>query len=150
VQKEAVSVQELIAQAHLVDHPHLLGEVLPRFDLGVDGIGDLLERRAAEDADAPFLAFYDDDARTRSDWTRGEWAEEVRWAVEALKGLGLRPGDRIATADEFNHSDTLLTLYAASRTKRHLTPACRRMYPSRSSSSLRLRGATVTPCAHAA
>ncbi|HLF16898.1 MAG TPA: class I adenylate-forming enzyme family protein [Candidatus Thermoplasmatota archaeon] len=113
MQKEAVSVQELIAQAHLVDHPHLLGEVLPRFDLGVDGIGDLLERRAAEDADAPFLAFYDDDARTRSDWTRGEWAEEVRWAVEALKGLGLRPGDRIATADEFNHSDTLLTLYAA-------------------------------------
>ncbi len=113
MRQEAAAVPDLMAKAHRVDHPDLFGEVLPRFDLGVDGIGDLLERRAAEEPEKPFLVFYDDDARTRSDWTRGEWTEEVRWAVSCLKELGLLPGDRIATADEFNHPDTLLVLYAA-------------------------------------
>jgi acyl-CoA synthetase (AMP-forming)/AMP-acid ligase II len=117
VQKTAPSVTpstaELIAQAHRVDHPHLVGDVLPRFDLGVDGIGDLLERRAREAPDKPFLVFYDDDARTRADWTRQEFLVEVRQAAKVLEDLGLKEGDAIATADEFNHSDTLVVLFAA-------------------------------------
>ncbi|MEA3203302.1 MAG: hypothetical protein QOI63_977 [Thermoplasmata archaeon] len=107
------SVQDLIAQAHRVDQPHLVGDVWPAFDLGVDGIGDLLERRAREAPAKPFLVFYDDDARTRSDWTRQEFVVEVRRAAKVLEDLGLVAGDRIATADEFNHEDTLVTLCAA-------------------------------------
>lgn len=107
------SVQDLIAQAHRVDHPGLVGNVLSHFDLGVDGIGDLLERRAREAPDKPFLVFYDDDERTRSDFTRQEFLVEVRKACKVLEDLGLKEGDAIATADEFNHSDTLVVLYAA-------------------------------------
>ncbi len=109
----SASVQDLIAQAHRVDHPHLVGDVLPRFDLGVDGIGDLLERRAREAPDKPFLVFYDDDERTRSSFTRQEFLVEVRKACRVFGHLGLKEGDAIATADEFNHSDTLVVLYAA-------------------------------------
>lgn len=107
------SVADLIAKAHRVDHSDLHGDVLPRFDLGVDGIGDLLERRARENPDKPFLVFYDDDARTRSDWTRQEFLVEVRKAAKVMADLGLKEGDAIATADEFNHSDTLVVLFAA-------------------------------------
>jgi long-chain acyl-CoA synthetase len=107
------SVAELVAKAHRVDHPGLHGEVLPSFDLGVDGIGDLLERRAREAPDRPFLVFYDDDGRTRSDWTRQEFVVEVRKAAKVLDDLGLAAGDAIATADEFNHSDTLVVMCAA-------------------------------------
>lgn len=106
-------MEALIAKAHRVDHPHLFGDVLPTFDLGVDGIGDLLERRAREDPDRPFLAFYDDDARLRSDWTRQEFLVEVRKAAKVLEDLGLVAGDAVATADEFNHSDTLVVMCAA-------------------------------------
>src|SRR5688572_10423593 len=115
VQKTAASAStaELMAKAHRVDHPDLVGAVLPRFDLGVDGIGDLLERRAREAPDKPFLVFYDDDARTRSDFTRQEFLVEVRKACKVLDDLGLKEGDAIATADEFNHSDTLVVLFAA-------------------------------------
>lgn len=109
----SASVQDLVARAHRVDHPGLVGDVLPRFDLGVDGIGDLLERRAREAPDKPFLVFYDDDARTRSDFTRQEFLVEVRKAAKVMADLGLVEGDAIATADEFNHSDTLVVLYAA-------------------------------------
>ncbi|MHB8634583.1 MAG: class I adenylate-forming enzyme family protein [Thermoplasmatota archaeon] len=107
------TTEENVARAHRVDHPGLFGDVWPTFDLGVDGIGELLERRAAERPAAPFLVFCDDDARRRSDWTRQEFLEEVRQARSALLELHLAPGDRIAVADEFNHSDTLVTLYAA-------------------------------------
>lgn len=104
---------DLIARAHRVDQPHLHGDVWPAFDLGVDGIGDLLERRAREDSEKPFLVFYDDDSRTRSGWSRQEFVVEVRKAAKVMADLGLVAGDRIATADEFNHEDTLITLYAA-------------------------------------
>ncbi len=107
------SIPDLIASAHRVDHSQLHGDVLPRFDLGVDGIGDLLEVRAREAPDKPFLVFYDDDARTRSAWTRQEFVVEVRRAAKVMADLGLSPGDAIATADEFNHSDTLIVLCAA-------------------------------------
>ncbi|HUR60917.1 MAG TPA: class I adenylate-forming enzyme family protein [Candidatus Thermoplasmatota archaeon] len=110
---QKTATEDLIAKAHRVDHPHLFGDVWPAFDLGVDGIGDLLERRVREAPDKPFLVFYDDDARTRSDWTRQEFVVEVRKAAKVLSDLGLDAGDRIATADEFNHADTLVTLYAA-------------------------------------
>jgi long-chain acyl-CoA synthetase len=113
VQQRAVSTKDLIAKAHRLDHPHLFGDVRPTFDLGVDGIGDLLERRAREAPDKPFLVFYDDDARTRSDWTRQEFVVEVRQAAKVLADLGLAAGDAIATADEFNHADTLVVLCAA-------------------------------------
>jgi acyl-CoA synthetase (AMP-forming)/AMP-acid ligase II len=115
VQKTAASAStaDLMAKAHRVDHPDLLGDVMPRFDLGVDGIGDLLERRAREAPDKPFLVFYDDDARTRSDFTRQEFLVEVRKACKVLDDLGLKEGDAIATADEFNHEDTLVVLFAA-------------------------------------
>jgi long-chain acyl-CoA synthetase len=116
VQESTASVSstaDLIAKAHRVDHPGLYGAVLPSFDLGCDGIGDLLERRAREAPDKPFLVFYDDDARTRSDWTRQEFVVEVRKAAKVLEDLGLVAGDAIATADEFNHADTLVVLYAA-------------------------------------
>ncbi|MEK6975184.1 MAG: class I adenylate-forming enzyme family protein [Candidatus Thermoplasmatota archaeon] len=113
MQKTAPATAELMAKAHRVDHPHLVGAVLPSFDLGVDGIGDLLERRAREAPDKPFLVFYDDDARTRSDFTRQEFLVEVRKACKVLDDLGLKEGDAIATADEFNHSDTLVVLFAA-------------------------------------
>lgn len=109
----SASVQDLIAHAHRVDHPGLVGAVLPKFDLGVDGIGDLLERRAREAPDKPFLVFYDDDERTREGFTRQEFLVEVRKATKVLQDLGLHEGDAIATADEFNHSDTLVVLYAA-------------------------------------
>lgn len=111
--QSAASVRDLIARAHRVDHPHLHGDVLAGFDLGVDGIGDLLERRAREEPGKPFLVFYDDDARTRSDWSRQEFVVEVRKAAKVLEDLGLAAGDRIATADEFNHADTLVVLCAA-------------------------------------
>jgi acyl-CoA synthetase (AMP-forming)/AMP-acid ligase II len=111
--QRTASTSDLIAKAHRVDHAHLVGDVLPRFDLGVDGIGDLLERRAREAPDKPFLVFYDDDARTRSDWTRQEFVVEVRKAAKVLADLGLVAGDAIATADEFNHADTLIVLCAA-------------------------------------
>ncbi len=111
--QKAAPVEGLITQAHRVDHPDLHGDVLPSFDLGVDGIGDLLERRAREAPDAPFLVFYDDDERTRADWTRQEFLVEVRQAAKVMADLGLVEGDAIATADEFNHSDTLVVLYAA-------------------------------------
>jgi long-chain acyl-CoA synthetase len=110
---QQTATQSLIAKAHRVDHPHLFGAVLSSFDLGVDGIGDLLERRAREAPDKPFLVFYDDDGRTRSSWTRQEFVVQVRRAAKVLADLGLVAGDRIATADEFNHEDTLVTLYAA-------------------------------------
>jgi long-chain acyl-CoA synthetase len=109
----AVSTAELIARAHRLDHPGLFGDVRPSFDLGVAGIGELLERRAREAPDKPFLVFYDDDARTRSSWTRQEFLVEVRKAAKVLADLGLVAGDAIATADEFNHSDTLVVLCAA-------------------------------------
>jgi acyl-CoA synthetase (AMP-forming)/AMP-acid ligase II len=108
-----MATADLIASAHRVDHPHLAGNVLPSFDLGCDGIGDLLERRAREAPDKPFLVFYDDDGRTRSDWTRQEFLVEVRKAAKVMADLGLAEGDAIATADEFNHADTLVVLYAA-------------------------------------
>ena len=106
-------VGDLIARAHRVDQPQLLGDVWPGFDLGVDGIGDLLERRAREEPDKPFLVFYDDDARIRSDWTRQEFVVEVRQAAKVMADLGLVAGDAIATADEFNHADTLIVQCAA-------------------------------------
>ncbi|MFO1533000.1 MAG: class I adenylate-forming enzyme family protein [Thermoplasmatota archaeon] len=106
-------VAELLARAHRVDHPGLHGDVWPSFDLGVDGIGDLLERRAREQPDKRFLAFYDDDARTRTSWTRQEFVVEVRKAAKVMADLGLVEGDAVATADEFNHSDTLVVLFAA-------------------------------------
>ena len=115
VQQKAAgpSTRELIAQAHRLDHRGLFGAVQPSFDLGTDGIGDLLERRAREAPDKPFLVFYDDDARIRSDWTRQEFVVEVRKAAKVMADLGLVAGDAIATADEFNHADTLIVQCAA-------------------------------------
>lgn len=107
------SVADLVARAHRVDHPGLVGDILPSFDLGVEGIGDLIERRAREAPDKPFLVFYDDEARTRSDWTRQEFVLEVRKAAKVMADLGLVEGDAIAAADEFNHADTLIVLAAA-------------------------------------
>lgn len=104
---------DLIARAHRLDHRELFGDVQPTFDLGVDGIGELLEKRARQKPDKPFLTFYDDDARQRSSWTRQEFVVEVRRAAKVMADLGLVAGDAIATADEFNHSDTLVVLYAA-------------------------------------
>src|SRR5687768_8566652 len=98
----AASTADLIARAHRLDHRELFGDVRPTFDLGVDGIGDLLEKRAREAPDKPFLVFYDDDGRTRSSWTRQEFVVEVRKAAKVLADLGLVSGDAIATADEFN------------------------------------------------
>ena len=109
----ARSTADLIAKAHRLDHAHLFGDVRPTFDLGVEGIGQLLELRAREAPDKPFLVFYDDDARERSSWTRQEFLVEVRLAAKVLADLGLVAGDAIATADEFNHSDTLIVLCAA-------------------------------------
>ncbi len=98
MRQEAAAVPDLMAKAHRVDHPDLFGEVLPRFDLGVDGIGDLLERRAAEEPEKPFLVFYDDDARTRSDWTRGEWTEEVIYP--ALSKFNASGFSKISSSDK--------------------------------------------------
>ena len=111
--QQTAATRDLVARAHRVDHPHLFGAVLPSFDLGVDGIGELLERRAREAPDRPFLTFYDDDARTRSAWTRQEFLVEVRKAAKVMADLGLAAGDRVATADEFNHADTLVVQFAA-------------------------------------
>ncbi|HJQ94056.1 MAG TPA: class I adenylate-forming enzyme family protein, partial [Candidatus Thermoplasmatota archaeon] len=113
MQQKAATTHDLIAKAHRLDHPELFGDVRPTFDLGVAGIGDLLERRAREAPDKPFLVFYDDDGRTRSSWTRQEFVVEVRKAAKVLADLGLVAGDAIATADEFNHGDTLIVLCAA-------------------------------------
>ncbi|HUR24510.1 MAG TPA: class I adenylate-forming enzyme family protein [Candidatus Thermoplasmatota archaeon] len=109
----ASSTADLIASAHRLDHRDLFGDVRPTFDLGVAGIGELLEKRAREAPGKPFLVFYDDDGRTRSSWTRQEFVVEVRKAAKVLADLGLVSGDAIATADEFNHSDTLVVLCAA-------------------------------------
>ena len=60
-----------------------------------------------------FLTYYDDDAGIRRTYTYAEFGDLVARAVIFMQeGLGIRPGDRIATF-LFNHDHTVVIYFAA-------------------------------------
>ncbi len=75
------------------------------------GIGDLLDRRAAETAHKTWLIHYDADGN-REEFSYSEFNRRVNQTANFLsKELGVRRGDRVATIG-YNHSDMVLIYFA--------------------------------------
>ncbi len=104
---------EKIVSAHRTDIPGMLGECPETFSLLYANIGDLLIERAALAPEKAILTFFDDDLKTRADYTAAQLLSRVRKAANLIADRGVSPGETISTIDEFNHADTLVLLYAA-------------------------------------
>ena len=71
----------------------------------------LLEERAATQATATFLVYYDEENR-RTEFLYGEFIADVQRTAALMHSLGIQRGDRIATAAH-NHPDTIVHYFAA-------------------------------------
>jgi acyl-CoA synthetase (AMP-forming)/AMP-acid ligase II len=78
--------------------------VAGRLDSLPDRISDLVWQRAARAPDAPALV--DGDVS----WSYGEFAAAVREAMEMLRELGIRPGDRVVLVNENGRAAIALLL----------------------------------------
>lgn len=74
-------------------------------------LGHLLEEQADAHEQKIFLIFYSADGQRR-EFTYREIYEEACRIANLFAGLGLRPGDRIATLDD-NHPDLVIIYFAA-------------------------------------
>ncbi len=74
-------------------------------------LGHLLEEQAEVHEQKIFLIFYGADGQRR-EFTYREIYEEACRTANFFAGLGLRPGDRIATVDD-NHPDLVIMYFAA-------------------------------------
>jgi acyl-CoA synthetase (AMP-forming)/AMP-acid ligase II len=74
-------------------------------------LGHLLEEQADAYEQKVFLIFYSADGQRR-ELTYREFYEEVCRTANLFAGLGLQPGDRVATLDD-NHPDLVITYFAA-------------------------------------
>jgi long-chain acyl-CoA synthetase len=85
----------------------------PDEQIGYRGtLGDLLNERADATPDKPFLIHYDQ-AHQRAEYTYRQFREVVHRAANYMaRGLGLRPGEAVATVAH-NHADTVILYFAA-------------------------------------
>ncbi len=74
-------------------------------------LGHLLEEQADAHEQKIFLIFYGADGQRR-EYTYREVYEEACRTANLFAGLGLRPGDRVATLDD-NHPDLVVIYFAA-------------------------------------
>jgi long-chain acyl-CoA synthetase len=74
-------------------------------------LGHLLEEQADAHEQKIFLIFYSADGQRR-EYTYREIYEDTCRTANLFAGLGLRPGDRIATLDD-NHPDLVIIYFAA-------------------------------------
>lgn len=76
-------------------------------------IGQVLEMRAAESPEKPFLIFYDGDG-TRHEYTYGRFSARVNQTANFLIRQGVQPGDCVATIAH-NHAETVILYFACWR-----------------------------------
>lgn len=74
-------------------------------------VGHLLEEQADAHEQKVFLIFYSAEGQRR-EFTYREIYEEACRTANLFSGLGLRPGDRLATLDD-NHPDLVIVYFAA-------------------------------------
>lgn len=79
--------------------------------LEFSSLGDLLDRRAREDASRTWIVFYDA-AGQRTEISYGDFTARVASVAGFLQQAGLRLGDRVATVAH-NHADTVVQYFAA-------------------------------------
>ncbi len=83
-----------------------------QYQVAFRSIAELLERRAAETPAKPYLIFYDDDNKTREEYTYARFNRRVNQVANLLaKDLGVGRGDRVATV-AYNHPDTVIAYFA--------------------------------------
>ncbi len=99
--------RELIRQARMV------GGIPPdRYQVPFRSIAELLDRRAAETPEKPFLIYWNDERDERVGFTYAAFNRRVNQAANFLRNeLGAMRGERIATV-AYNHSDTVLVYFA--------------------------------------
>ena len=99
--------RDLIRQARTV------GGIPPeQYQVPFRSVAELLDRRAAETPDKPFLIFFDDDRNTREVYTFERFNRRVNQVANFLRHeLDVQRGERVATV-AFNHADTVLVYFA--------------------------------------
>ncbi len=99
--------RDLIRQARTV------GGIPPEhYQVPFRSVAELLDRRAAETPDKPFLIFFDDDRNTREVYSFERFNRRVNQVANYLRHeLGVQRGERVATV-AFNHADTVLVYFA--------------------------------------
>ena len=99
--------RELIRRARTVH-----GIPPEHYQIAERSIAALLDRRAAETPDKPFLIFYDDTGNTREEFTFARFNRRVNQVANYLcVELGVRRGARVATI-AYNHPDTAIVYFA--------------------------------------
>ncbi|MDQ4075694.1 MAG: acyl--CoA ligase [Chloroflexota bacterium] len=85
----------------------------PEEQIGYEGtLGELVNDRATEMPDKPYLIYYDE-ADKRTSYTYNEFGEAVHRAANYMaEGLELQRGDRIANVAH-NHADSVILYFAA-------------------------------------
>ena len=81
------------------------------YPLPYRSLAHLLAEREQQSASATFLVYYDEQNH-RSEYTYARFITEVRQTAAFMRSLGLKRGDRIATAAH-NHPDTIVQYFAA-------------------------------------
>lgn len=100
------ATREAIARARSLNDVPIEEAALPFRTLG-----HLIEEQADAHEQKIFLIFYSADGQRR-EFTYREIYEEACRTANLFAGLGLRPGDRIATLDD-NHPDLVIIYFAA-------------------------------------
>ncbi|MCU0427823.1 MAG: acyl--CoA ligase [Candidatus Kapabacteria bacterium] len=81
------------------------------YPLAYRSLAHLLAEREQTSASATFLVYYDEQ-NNRTEYTYQAFIDNVRKAAAFMRSLGLKRGDRIATAAH-NHPDTIVQYFAA-------------------------------------
>lgn len=101
------ATRELIRKARTV-----AGIPPDQYQVAFRSVAELIERRAAATPEKPYLIFYDDDNKTREEYTYARFNRRVNQVANLLVNeLGVRRGDRVATV-AYNHPDTVIAYFA--------------------------------------
>ncbi len=102
-------MQTLEQKIHSAQTAH--GIAPQQADFPFRSVGHMLAQHAERQASKPYLIYYDEFDH-RSEYSYTVFAEYVQRTVALLHSMGLRRGDRIATAAH-NHPDTIIQYFAA-------------------------------------
>ena len=98
--------------ADSIHEAHRFGDVDPdTLLIDFPSLAVLLEERAREHPDAPFIRYFDDDAGETATFSYRQFAQQVDRAAGFLTSRGLRAGDCLATLST-NHPLGAVLLFA--------------------------------------
>ena len=97
----------------LIRSARTVADVSPdRYLVPFRSVAELLDRRAAETPDKPFLIFFNDEEQRREVYSYELFNRRVNQVANFLRNeLGVQRGERVATV-AFNHADTVFVYFA--------------------------------------